>query len=211
MLASIVVLAIGSTAAVPATAPAVDDRGAEIDRALAEDARKMRLWYSGWTAFYTIATGFSVKVVLDADDRDRRVGAAVDAVRSGLGLVTTVLFVPPSLAAPRFADGDVAAREKWLAEAADAEQLGRSWLSHAGNAAVNAAGGGYLWLHEHRFVAGLVAFVSGTLIGEVKIWTQPTTALDAVRAGKTARAPVELAVAPTISTTSVGVAIDARF
>lgn len=205
-----VLFAIGAATATPPP-PIVDDRAAKIDRALAEDARRMRVWYAGWTAFYTVATGFSMKVALDGGDRDRRVGAAVDAVRSGLGLVTTVLFVPPSLSPPRLADGDVAAREKWLEEAADAERLGRSWLSHLGNAAVNAAGGGYLWLHEHRFVAGLVAFVSGTLIGEVKIWTQPTTAEDARTSLRAARSRVQIAVAPTLSTTSLAVTIQARF
>ena len=200
-------------AVMTATTTATTDqaaRGAEIDRALREDARASRLWYTGWTTFYTVATAFSMKVAIDAESRDRRVGAAVDAVRSGLGLVTTVLFVPPSMTSRRLASDDVSGRETWLQEAADAERLGRSWLTHAANAAVNAAGGGYLWLHERRFVAGLVAFVSGTVIGEIKIWTQPTTALEAHRAAN-ARSDVSLALSPMVSTTTAALVLDGRF
>jgi hypothetical protein len=204
-LAAAITASTASTGATGATGDA-----ASIDRVMAEDARQARLWYTSWTAFYTVATGFSIKVVLDSGDRDRRVASAVDGIRSGLGLVTTVLFVPPSMAAPPLADGDVTARERWLEETAGAERLGRSFLAHAANAAVNAAGGGYLWLHEHRFAIGLLAFVSGTLIGELKIWTQPTLARDAFDA-RTARSTVQLAFAPMASATAFGFALDGRF
>ncbi|MEO7093815.1 MAG: hypothetical protein ABI175_11230 [Polyangiales bacterium] len=193
------------------TDPAADARAAKVEQALADDARRSRLWYTGWAAFYTVATGFSVKIAIEAEDHDRRVGSSVDAVRSGLGLLTTVLLVPPSMTAPPPGEGDAANREAWLEKAAAAERRGRSWMVHVANAAVNAAGGGYLWLHEHRFVSGLVAFVSGTLIGELKIWTQPMTARDASDALHAASATAHMTVTPLVSTGSFLLALDGRF
>jgi hypothetical protein len=210
------VLAIGLAAALTATTgaasttPVVDDaRNAKIEQALAEDARRSRVWYTGWTAFYTVATGFSMKNALDSDSRDRRVSSAVDAMRSGLGLLTTVLIVPPSMNAPTI--DDAAGREKWLEKAAGAERRGRSWVVHVANAAVNAAGGGYLWLHEHRLGAGLLAFLSGTLIGELKIWTQPMTARNTVDELRTAKVDVQLAFTPIVSDSAFALALDGRF
>jgi len=63
--------------------------------------------------------------------------------------------------------------ESWLKRNYKQEELGRSWLAHAGVLAVSMAGGGIIW-HNDGFQSGLTNALACLVLGEVQIWTQPT-------------------------------------
>lgn len=174
----------------PTVARAADAPLEAAEQTLERDRDATRLWYFGWSAIFAVATGANVAAAFAFDDAGLRADARVGAVKSGLGFVSTIVLPPPSLFYTPCSDAERATAEgrarcaarqnERLRDAADLERLGRSWLPHVASVAVNLGGLAYSWLHDNRLVEGILASVVGLAVSEAKIFTQPTTARDAV-------------------------------
>ena len=168
-------------------------RLAWIDAQLARGAHKAKVWTWGWgigIGAATIANVVPIPFVAREDRIDWYTGAA-----------TTIVGIVPLLIAPLDVIGDSRAlREKMAARppapaggrdrpdvcplVADAEGRlirdaknqadGKRWWLHAGNVALNFGVGLFLGLGYHHWGAGAFNAVSGSLIGEAIILTQPT-------------------------------------
>lgn len=186
-----------------------EDRVASVQATLDADEPAAMRWWALWSAGFAvsgIANGVGAFVVEDPADR---ASARVNTVASGIALVGTLLTPMPGKSAGsrlRAFRGAPAEREReaerLLAESVEAENFGRSWLAHAGALVVNAGAAAWLTFHDGYPWRGLLAFVTGEIIGEVKIFTMPTGARDATRR----RASVGLIGGPVAGGVFVGVA-----
>ncbi len=184
------VVALSLAAEPIAEAPAVDhSRLEELTRHFDDNDTAANAWFWSWTAAYGALTvgqaiGFAV-----VNDRELRVNFAVGGISSLIGLVA--LMIPPfpaafakrRLAAVPAGDGEaakLARAEELLSDSADAERFGRSWLIHAGCAAVSVAGGLVLWLGYGYLVDGIINTLVSVAVGELQIWTQPMAAARAL-------------------------------
>lgn len=202
-----------------------------IQRELRLGARKARIWSWGWAAaFSAIATGEAVvSLVSPAEQRgDSLVGGAAALV----GLLTVVIAPLPVMRDQRWLDRRVARAlpaadpcalladaERLLLRDAAGEQLLRGWYAHVATLLFNVGtaliiGFGF----GHGAIAALNA-AAGSVIGEVKINTQPTHSIDALaryRAGELtasgarADAPAWF-VLPVASRDTAGLGVVVRF
>lgn len=146
-------------------------------------------WYGGWTAL----TAGEVVFAVAATSRGFRVDSAVGAVSCSLGVIPLgfLPFVPRTAAASlRTLPGTTAeerrrklvAGENLLRKSAETEALGRSWLTHALGISVSIGAGLVLALGYKRPVTGTINAITGVLLTEAQIFTQPTAAIGAWRA-----------------------------
>ncbi|MES1205819.1 MAG: hypothetical protein ABUS79_07760 [Pseudomonadota bacterium] len=167
------------------------DRIDYLQASLDESNAPARLWFFGWAAAYTAGLAVRTTLAYTASSEGVRVDSQVGALTLGAGLVSTAIFYPRSAyAAGKLRSlpsntleqqrNKVAEGERLLAESAYWEGLGHSLVPHLAGLTVNLAAGLYLWLDQHRFTSGLVAFGGGTLITELKIFTEPITASPAL-------------------------------
>jgi hypothetical protein len=184
-----------TSAAVDATRPNVHDaelRLAWIDGELARGAHPARIWVWGWGIALGVGTVANL-VPVPFVRRDERVDWYTGAVTTGVGVVP-LLFAPPKIIADARelhthlaarAAGDTCAlladAETRLVRDAENQADGRRWWVHAGNVLLNAGVGAFLIIGFHHWGAGLWNAASGAAIGEVIIFTQPTTAIDSLR------------------------------
>ena len=182
---ALAVFAVASTLSAPAHAAEPSDPEA----LLASESEAARRWYYTWTIFFGLATVTEGALANAATDHDDRVKYSVGTVMSGLGFLSTVVIPPPSGFAhlklrsmPTTTEEERAARRaearRILERARDEQRLGRSALAHGVNLAANAGAGLVIWKGYGNLTNGLFAFVSGTAVGELKIWTQPSAFLD---------------------------------
>lgn len=167
-------------------------RLAFIQSHLRVDAHRARLWTGGWASGYGVLTLGQLALAplfSPGDQVDLYVGAASTA-----GGMVALLAVPldvmadaPALDAlvaghPGPVDCAVLAEaERLLVHSADSEAQGRSWVMHGANVLYNVATGLVLGLFFGRWSSAVFTAVTGTLLGEVTILTQPTGAEDALR------------------------------
>lgn len=214
----IATLTLGGSARAQSSAPTppADDSSARVAflrEALARDESPSRTWFIAWTTTYAAVTAAEATLSVTVSDPGLREDSGVGAVKSAIGFAALLVIPPPSLRRPGFLAPDATPEERraWsdleaehLRDAANMERLGRSWLAHAGVIAVNLAGGAYLWLKDNRVASGILSAVSGTAVGEIQIFTQPT---HAICDEQTWRATF----APTVMKDGAGVALSVRF
>lgn len=202
--------ALAAATALPcSTARAADDRVATVQATLDADEPAATRWFWIWSAAFatsSVANGVGAFVV---DDPGDRASARVNAVSSGIGLVATLVTPWPAMRAGtrlRAFQGTPADREReaerLLRESAEAQRFECGWLTRAGALVINGAAGAWLTWHDHYPWRGLLAFVTGELVTELKIATAPTAARDRVRREASATA----FVAPTSGGMTIGVA-----
>ena len=201
----LVVLAVPSTALAAARCPAGAGGGATladidgetrlgwIDARLTRTARKARLYTWGWgigIGGATIANIVPLAFVSKGDRIDWYTGAG-----------TTIIGIVPLLIAPLDVVEDARAMHAGVAAAppgddvcvrlADAEtrlardaknqQDGQRWWLHVANVVLNTGVGLFLGLGYHHWGAGALNAVTGTIIGELIIYTQPTDTIADLR------------------------------
>jgi hypothetical protein len=168
-------------------APAL--RLAWIDGHLAHTAHRARVWTWGWGTALAVGTVANL-APLPFVSPDHRIDWYV-------GAATTVVGVVPLVIAPLDVIGDSAALRAKVTAAdpagdlcpllADAERTlvrdaqnqadGQRWWLHVANVALNAGVGLFLGLGYHHWLAGGFNAVSGAVIGEAIIFTQPTSSI----------------------------------
>lgn len=167
-------------------------RLAFIQSHLHEDARRARLWTGAWGAGYgvlTLGQLAAVPAFSAGDQLDFYVGAVSSAggfaalLAMPLDVIADSLTLDTlALAHPGTVDCEVLAEaERLLVRSAQGEELGRSWLMHGANVLYNLLTGLVLGLVFDRWTSGAVTAVTGILIGEAMILTQPSGAEDTLR------------------------------
>ncbi len=161
-----------------------------IDAHLARTAQRARLWTWGWGAGLVVATIGNLVPLAFVPPEDR--------IDWYAGAATTVVGIVPLLIAPLDVVGDsralhaeltawrpgsdlcplLASAEAKLVRDAENQADGRRWWYHVVNVALNAGVGLFLGLGYDHWLAGGFNAVSGAVIGEAIIFTQPTSSID---------------------------------
>lgn len=162
-----------------------------ITQALDAGERDAQTWWTSWLFGLSAVAALQGAAVLGLEDHNRSVPVLqAGAVKAAIGAASVVLVPLPSAFAPaalrklpestgpdRIAK--LKAAEEWLHRAARIERLGKGWLPRAGGLVINGSGALWLWLHHDRPGAAVLSLVGGFAAGELKIWTQPTAAVEA--------------------------------
>ncbi|MDC0712251.1 hypothetical protein POL68_27535 [Stigmatella sp. ncwal1] len=159
---------------------------------LNEEARRVRLWTDAWGAGYGALT-LGQLAAASALPKKEQVDFYVGAVSSAGGLAA-LLAMPLDvmadalaldalvLAHPGEIDCEVLAKaERLLVRSAQSEAMGRSWMMHGASALYSLLTGLVLGLGFDRWSSGAFTAVTGLLVGEVMLLTQPSGAEDTLR------------------------------
>ena len=142
-----------------------------------------QVWQYGWTSVFGVGLVSSTAQAILADDGDERVFQIVGAVKS-LGALGQMLTdpLPARLGADpiRAVPGDgadaplqrLAVGEQLLVENAARADSRYSWRRHLEGVTTNLIGGGVIYALGDSTDA-LISTLSGILVGELQIWTQP--------------------------------------
>ena len=175
--------------------PALLDVDAElrlhwIDEHLARTAHRARVWTWAWGTGLVVATVGNLIPLAFVPPEDR--------IDWYAGAATTVVGIVPLLIAPLDVVGDsrslqaemaawqggadicplLASAEAKLVRDAKNQADGRRWWYHLINVALNAGVGLFLGLGYDHWLAGGFNAVTGAVIGEAIIFTQPTSSID---------------------------------
>lgn len=167
-----------------------EEAGARVERitaALAEDAADAELWTGAWLLAYTAITAGQLGALVALDDPGERTDLYVGIAGSfgalaGIPLFPLAVLEDGRLLAAYDADlcRGLAVAERTLERDAENEATGVAWFVHVANVAVNVALGLLLGLGYDRWLSGAISAASGTAIGEIMLFTQPTGAIDAL-------------------------------
>lgn len=169
-----------------------------IDERLARTAHRAQIWTWGWGTGIVVATVGNLVPLAFVPPNDR--------IDWYAGAATTIVGIVPLLIAPLDVVADsrslraemaawppgadlcllLASAEGKLVRDAKNQADGRRWWYHVVNVALNAGVGLFLGLGYHHWLAGGFNAVTGAVIGEAIIFTQPTSSIDdlaAYRAG----------------------------
>jgi hypothetical protein len=228
-LAAAATLAPRSARAAP---PEVED--AEVRRRLAflEDrldrgtAAAERWWYGWFAGWLTLSVGEAVTAVATTNVGLRK-DSAVGAVGASLGVIPFGIFAFPARSAagelgalPEATPADrrrkLARAEHLLRASAKAEVAGRSWLTQVLSIGGSVGVGLVLALGYKRPVTGAISIAGGIAISEAQIFTQPTAAIDDLRAyeqlsGGPAPAAKPGAISWTLAPLGMGLGVTGRF
>ena len=168
------------------------ERLAWIDRRLGEEASRGRRW-AGWWSIGIGAAGLGSLAPVPFVASGDRVDWYTGAVSAGIGVLPFLISPPAVIGDARKLHraietagwlDDLAvcallvdAESKLAADAAD-ERWQRGWWLHAGNVAFNTGVLLFLGLGFHHWTSGIINGVSGVIVGETIILTQPTGAID---------------------------------
>jgi hypothetical protein len=141
-------------------------------------------WWMTWNGVYVGGILYGGGRAAMEGDAGERADYVVSAVKSGIGLGQNLWDPPPAregadalhdmpadspaACAERLARGEELLRRN--AEDSRKERFG--WLPHAGNVALNAAGG-LIVAQGFDEPSGWVSAALGVVVGEVRIWTYP--------------------------------------
>jgi hypothetical protein len=151
-----------------------------------------RRWYFGWTAGFAAIVAVNATLTLTSHDPEARKETLLATVTSGMGLISTVALPPAAGFAPArlraMPDRTPEERalklkmaEKELEFAAWEEDFGHSWVPHIVTAIVNGTSFGIrLLVFRHKTLA-FAALAPSLAIGEGKLLTMPSAAIDAQR------------------------------
>lgn len=164
-------------------------------RSLDEGARDYRAWWIAWITTYSVLTvgqGVAVGVVSAViENRQERLASqrayAIGAGASALGVIFAGIGYSAAIHGAEqireLRDGTPAGEARALARAeavvrgaAAKQRFGRSWLVHAGGAAVNVAIALVLWLALDEPVNAGIQLGVGIAVSQTQIWTQPMRA-----------------------------------
>lgn len=234
--------ALGPLIALLAMDPApLDTRGLALRASFLEESLERaegpaRLWYFGWISAF--GAGLSVRTALAfaGSTEGIRVDSQVAMVTLAAGLGMTLALAPHTLyaggqlrEAPAGDACELRAKVLWgetlLRRGAGREARGRSWLPHVAGVVVSVGAGAFLALHEERWTSGIVQAALGITVNELKIFTQPTTASDALatyeragvkreptsKLGSSAPASRAVAVSLSLSASPAAVALSGTF
>jgi len=170
----------------PQTDAELDARLHFLEERLDAGRRHAETWYYGWLGFNAACLAYTTASA-SVDSARSRSFDIVNASEAAVGVADVLLLRPlpgregadpirgPADASPADKVARLTKGEQILVAAAQRADDRSSWINHLGNLAFNLLGGGILLaLHEDHYAA--VAAASGTAIGEVYIWSEPSRA-----------------------------------
>lgn len=175
------------TCPAPASAPRLEAIDPElrlrfVAAQLEREVNRMHAWSWSWGTTYAVATVTQATVLPFVADRGVRVDLGVGAVSAGIGSLALFLLplritLPAEHALAETSDSDrcrvLAQLEEALAGGALVERLTKSWISHAGNVALNVAIMLVLGLGYGRWQSAGISAGVGIAVGEANLLTQP--------------------------------------
>lgn len=167
----------------------IQERLQTIQHILEQGKSNANRWWYGWLIGYSAATLAQGAIGFTSNAKETKQDGTLGAATTFLGAMGQIVApMVPSSAPDRLADISASTpaerkekllkAEELLKECALRERSGRSWKTHAITGAVNLSSGVIVWLGFKRsFWEGLGSFALNTVITEVQIWTQPTSAM----------------------------------
>jgi hypothetical protein len=179
-----------------------------------------RLWYFGWASLYAAGLTARVALSLFSEREGVRTDSQVSAITLGAGLIGTLVLLPPAAFAggrmraapartPEERRQKVLLGEGLLKASAASERQGKSFVPHLVGAVINVSAGLYLWLDRDRPLSAVAQGLGGIAVTELKIYTQPTTATEAI--GPPRRELGTLTASVMVTPFPVGVSVAGRF
>jgi hypothetical protein len=197
---------MGSTSRdrVPEATVSHSDLGA-IDRALHDAESTARAWHTSWLGLFGAGVATRVTLALTLADPKQRTAQWVGAIPVAAGLLSQLLQPLPALDRARDLREAKNADEKrlLLARYAEAEAARRSPLQHILGIGLNAGAAAFLLFDQDAPVAAAFQLGVGAAVSELRIWTSPTAATDAL-CGTAQRATVTSMSAPPTVSAAVG-------
>jgi len=160
-------------------------RQAKVEQALVDAGRDATTWAWAWRASFlftgTVQAGLLPGARSEADRIDLRLGMGKSVVAYAFALVTRLPAekhhdtFTPAQPAPRSC-AKLAELELRLRDDAAGERRGRHWFMHALSIAFNVGVGAVAWKLHGRVGSALLGVISGSVVGELRLFTQPLTA-----------------------------------
>jgi hypothetical protein len=155
-----------------------------ISGVLDDQSRKMNIWNWGWGLGFAAASAAQYGAVFLVDDEGRKVDLVAGGSKAFIG-AASVLVLPLGVEEAPESTGDVCAdlaeAEKRLIEGVRQQRKGRTLFRHSQGVALNVVTVFIVGFGWDRWIEGLIGALIGTAVGEVRIWTQPTGAIDTLR------------------------------
>lgn len=139
---------------------------------LQAEAPRAQVWNGGWTAlFVTSAVGaFSIASLVDSPGQKASLYWT-----SAKSTIATIFHLRRPIDVPTLPPcADEAQARQALERAAKSQRRGRHWMRHAEGAFLNLIGIAILGFGYGYWTEALVNTALGTVVGEIRIFTQPT-------------------------------------
>jgi hypothetical protein len=132
------------------------------------EVRGLRIWSISWGSIYAVEAGVDIGIAIATNDPNARIDLTVGGISAIIGSLSAYL-IPLRFTIPLQGPHRCEALEK----VAEEQQLGRSWLGHVGNVAINAAVLMILGVGYHHWQSAFIGAGIGLAVGELTLWTQP--------------------------------------
>ncbi len=181
-----------------------------------------KFWQWGWTSGYSLGIVIGTAQAIEEDKNKKRTNHIVTAVKGVIGTSRMVFFPHPGrngADAMRAVPGDsreaklarLKAGEETLKQVAKRAEQRTNWKSHAGNIALNAAGGAFIFGFGRDKDAGISMGV-GVAVGTAQILSAPKRGIQDLedyqtRFGMKTASRVDWMIVPTMG----GVALQVTF
>lgn len=200
---------------VPCTVRANDTQSeheARLDDRLRRAHKMAARWHGAWTGLFVANTAVQGVLVGVGDDANERWGQAVGAVPPAVGLTLQLAMPLAALELEKdleriegFDEAKLAAAKQALLRAyAASENEQRNAFAHIGPILLNASAALVLWLALDRPEQAAIQLGAGIAVSEARVWTSPTTAMDAFEHGWTSENDVT--ITPALSVEWFGLA-----
>jgi hypothetical protein len=140
----------------------------KLQQAIDREVRGLRIWSVSWGSIYAVNAGVTLGIAAATHDPNARIDLTVGGISAIIGSLSAYLL-PLRFTIPLQSEH----RCDVLERVAEEQQLGRSWLGHVGNVAVNAAVLMILGVGYHHWQSAFIGAGIGLAVGELTLWTQP--------------------------------------
>jgi hypothetical protein len=160
-----------------------------VSERLQADSRDAQRWTLGWGVGYAALALGQAGLALTRDDPGERAELFVGAGESVLGLVPLLLLPVPAIRDAERLDARLVASaggercalvreaEHLLRRSAEDETFARGWVAHTLTVGINGGGLLIVGLGYDRWASGIAGALLGIAIGELQIFTRPTSAM----------------------------------
>jgi hypothetical protein len=164
-----------------------------LDRRLAEDATRARIWAITWNMAFGTVVVVQLAVLPITDGTGARAERIVAATTAGIGVLAGAALPLKIMGDQRWWEKHLAlshgedpcallnTAELLLLRGAESEEFGISPIVHFGNFAINIAAGLFMGLGYDRWNFFAYSTIVGIVVGELQIATQPTDAIEDLR------------------------------
>lgn len=145
-----------------------------------------KYWQNGFLGLFAAGMALNLGIYIGSDDKDKEFDAAVDFVKSGLGFGDLLLNpIQANRAYDDFIqDESIENGRRIFNSVSKREAYEQSWVNHLLAGLVNGLGGAAIAFIDDREKDGLINFLIGMTVSEIKIFTAPKKILNAKSSDK---------------------------